>query len=147
MDRIARVIVERSRVFLGLAAVLTILSVISLFFVSFNADVSSFLTEGNPVGEELVALQERYDSTDTINILVTLDEGATFEDREALSDLALIGSKLRSVSGVANVSSIVPARDSRHRADDHLNHDRERSRRDRRAAHRVKPRRRPAVER
>ena len=109
MDRVARVIVERSKVFLGLAAALTILSAISLFFITFNADVSSFLTEGNPVGEELAALQERYDSADTINLLVMLDGGATFDDREALADLALIGSKLRGVTGVASVSSVVPA--------------------------------------
>jgi predicted RND superfamily exporter protein len=107
VDRVAKLIVERSKVFLGLTALFTILSVISLFFISFNADVSAFLTEGHEVGEEFAALQERYGSTDTINVLVVLEDG-TFEDRDALADLTLIGSKLRALSGVQNVSSVVP---------------------------------------
>ena len=108
MDRIARVIVERSRVILGSPRPFRFFRCSPSFFVSFNADIASFLTEGHEVGEELAALQERYDSTDTINMLVTLEQG-TFEERDALADLALMGSKLRDVSGVEEVSSVVPA--------------------------------------
>jgi hypothetical protein len=108
MDRVARVIVKRSKVILGMTALLTVLAVIALFSLNLNADVSSFMTEGNAVGEEFSALQERYDSNDTINLLVTLEQGRTFADQDALADLARLGSELRAMDGVASVSSIVP---------------------------------------
>ncbi|MEN8115088.1 MAG: hypothetical protein ABFS21_11970, partial [Actinomycetota bacterium] len=66
MDRIARFIVHRSKVVLALTAIVTILSVLMLFRMSFNADVSSFLFEGNETGREFIELQEKYEATDPI---------------------------------------------------------------------------------
>jgi predicted RND superfamily exporter protein len=105
----ARFIVEHSKVVLALTVLVSLGAVVSLFFITFNADVSSFLTEGHEVGERFAALQERYDSADTINLLVEVEEGSSFEERDALADLTLIGSKLRAVTGVAEVSSLIPA--------------------------------------
>ncbi len=56
MNTIARFIVERSKVVLAVTGVITLLAIGMLFRVSFNADVSSFLLEGNEVGEEFAAL-------------------------------------------------------------------------------------------
>ena len=49
-----------------------------LFRMSFNTDVSSFLLEGNETGEAFAALQEKYETTDPINVIATLPDGETF---------------------------------------------------------------------
>jgi predicted RND superfamily exporter protein len=60
MDAVARFIVNRSRLILVVTALLSVLAIGMLFRMSFNADVSSFLLEGNPTGEQFAALQEKY---------------------------------------------------------------------------------------
>ena len=59
MERIARFIVNRSRVVLALTAAITILAVVMLFRLDFNADIASFVLEGSPTGQEFAALQEK----------------------------------------------------------------------------------------
>ncbi len=108
MDRIAHFIVHRSKVVLAITALITLTAVGSLFSISFNADVSSFITEGHEAGEEFVALNEKYGAADTINALITLTGDGTFRDREGLSQLARVSNTMRDVSGVESVSSIVP---------------------------------------
>jgi hypothetical protein len=108
VDRIARFIVKRSRLVLALTAVVTLLSVLMLFRMSFNADVSSFLLEGNATGEEFLALQEKYAATDPINVVASLPDGHTFFDAENLALLVELRDDLLQVEGVVAVASIVP---------------------------------------
>jgi predicted RND superfamily exporter protein len=108
MDRIARFIVEHSRVVLGITAVVTLLSVLMLFRMSFNADISSFLLAGNPTGEEFVALQEKYDATDPINVLASLPDGQTFASADNAALIAELRDTLVVVEGVESVASVIP---------------------------------------
>ena len=78
MAPLARFIVERSRVVLAITAVISLVAVAMLFRMSFNADVTSFILEGNATGQEFVALQEKYDTSDPINVVASLPDGETF---------------------------------------------------------------------
>lgn len=108
MSSIAKFIVDRSKVVLALTGVITLLAIGMLFRVSFNADVSSFLLEGNEVGEEFAALQEKYDSRDPINVVASLPDGEAFTSPSNLALLAQLRDVLRDVEGVDSVAAIVP---------------------------------------
>ena len=108
MDRIARFIVEHSKRVLAVTGIITLVSAAMLFRMSFNADVSEFITEGNPTGEAWVALQEKYDTGDPINVLVSAPEGRTLFEKDLLVSVAELRDTLAGIEGVVQVGSIVP---------------------------------------
>jgi predicted RND superfamily exporter protein len=108
MSRIARFIVEHSRVVLALTALISILSVLMLFRMSFNADISSFLLEGNATGQEFVAVQDKYATTDPINVVASLPDGQTFTTSDNLALIAELRDSLSAVEGVVSVAAVVP---------------------------------------
>ncbi len=109
MPRTARFIVAHARRILAATALLSLLAVAMLFRMEFNADVSSFLLEGNETGEAFAALQDKYDSADPINVVASLPAGQTFTDPERLVDLVRLRDELAAVEGVAAVASVIPA--------------------------------------
>jgi predicted RND superfamily exporter protein len=108
MDRIARVIVEHSKRILGLTGLVTVLSLLMLFRMDFNADVSSFIIEGSGVGRQFADLQEKYSTSDPINVVVSLPEGQSFGEKEALLSLLEIQDDLAQTPGVTSVASLIP---------------------------------------
>lgn len=108
MDRVARFIVERSKVVLGLTALVTVLSVLMLFRMSFNADISSFLLAGNETGQEFAALQDKYEAPDPINVMASLPDGEAFTSAHNLALIAELRDTLLDVEGVVGVASVVP---------------------------------------
>ncbi len=79
-----------------------------LFRLKVNADVTQFLTSGNDRGEAWLALQDKYNTADPINILVTFPEGETITDKQALVALVELRDRLAAVDGVSQVGSIIP---------------------------------------
>ncbi len=67
MEPVARAIVQHSRRILALTAVITLAAALMLFRMDFNADVASFVLEGNETGETFQALQDKYATADPIN--------------------------------------------------------------------------------
>ncbi len=108
MDRIARFVVRRSLIVLGVTAVISLLSLLMMFRMSFNADVSSFLLEGNATGEEFVALQNKYDTTDPINVVASLPEGQVFGTAANAALIAELRDQLTALEGVVGVATFVP---------------------------------------
>jgi predicted RND superfamily exporter protein len=110
MERIARVIVAHSRPILVATALISLLAFAMLFRMQFNADISSFALTGSEAGEAFVDLQEKYDTADPINVVVTLREGETFRSKAGLVALLDLRDDLLAVEGVASVATIVPDR-------------------------------------
>ncbi|MBU2600917.1 MAG: MMPL family transporter [Actinobacteria bacterium] len=111
MERIAALIVKHHKRVLGLTGLITLLAVVALFRISFNADVTQFMTEGNEVGRDFVELQEKYDTGDPVNVLVSLPEGRTFRDADALVELIGLRDAISKLEGVGGVATIVPQTD------------------------------------
>ncbi|MDH3470731.1 MAG: MMPL family transporter [Acidimicrobiia bacterium] len=105
----ARVIVGHSRQILAATAVVSLLAGLMLFRMDFNANVSSFVLEGNETGEEFQALQAKYATADPINVVASVDEGGSFTNEGSLVALLSLSSELRSVPGVDDVTSVIPA--------------------------------------
>ncbi|MEN8239398.1 MAG: MMPL family transporter, partial [Actinomycetota bacterium] len=110
MESVARFIVERSKLVLALTAVISLIAVLMLFRMSFNADVSSFLLEGNATGEEFAALQEKYETTDPINVVASLPEGEAFDTSANVALVAELRDSILSIDGVEAVATVVPER-------------------------------------
>ena len=108
MERFARIIVHHRKRVLALTGMLSLLSVLMLFRMDFNADVASFVLEGNETGEAFAALQDKYDSPDPINVVVTAPAGTTFRDVEGLTALAELRDAFAAVEGVDAVTSLIP---------------------------------------
>ncbi len=109
MDRIAKLIVTRARIIMVMTAILSLLSVAMLFRLDFNADVSSFILEGNATGEVFANLQEKYTAQDPITIVATASADAAFNTPEGLARLAELQAAVASTEGVESVASIIPA--------------------------------------
>ncbi len=108
MDRIAHVIVHRSRVILAVTAIITLTAVAMLFRMQFNADIAGSILESNEVGRQFVALTEKYSTSDPINVIISLPAGEAFDEP---TDIALIASardELAALENVGTVASIVP---------------------------------------
>jgi len=108
MDAIARFIVKRSKLVLALTALVSIGAVLMMFRMSFNADISSFLLEGNATGEDLVDLQEKYETTDPINVVASLPDGETLTTSANVALIAELRDSLKAVEGVDRVASVIP---------------------------------------
>ncbi|NOY55433.1 MAG: RND family transporter [Actinobacteria bacterium] len=109
MDRIGRLLVERSGRVLVVTGVITLVAIAMLFRLRVNADVTQFLTSGNERGEAWVALQDKYDTADPINVLVSVPEGKTISDKDVLIELVQLRDRLTALDDVAHVGSIIPA--------------------------------------
>jgi uncharacterized protein len=108
MDRIAGFLVLHGRRVLALTGVLTLVSLAMLFRMSFNADLASAVLDGSEAGRDFAALQDKYDTGDPINVLVTTPEGSTFGSGAVLADLLELTEELRAMDGVVGVASVVP---------------------------------------
>ncbi|MDH3397545.1 MAG: MMPL family transporter, partial [Acidimicrobiia bacterium] len=108
MDRIARFLVEHSKRVLAITGIITLVSLAMLFRMSFNADVSKFITEGNETGEAWVALQEKYETGDPINVLVSAPEGRSLLEKDLLVAVGELRDTLAGIEGVGQVGSIIP---------------------------------------
>ncbi len=108
MDRVARIIVKHSHRILALTGVITLLALLMLLRMDFNGDVASFVLEGNETGETFKNLQEKYRAGDPINVLVSLEDGSTFRDKESLAALVRLRDEIAGIDGVTAIASIVP---------------------------------------
>ncbi len=110
MERIARILVRHSRRVLAATGLVSLVAALMFLRMDFNADISRFITEGNPVGESWVALQEKYDAADPINVLVSLPPGESFRTKTGLVTLAGLREQIAALEGVRQVGSVVPDR-------------------------------------
>jgi predicted RND superfamily exporter protein len=107
LDRIATYIVTHHRRIIGATVLITIASLLMFFRMAFNADVAEFMTDGNERGEAFAALQEKYDTGDPVNVLVTLEDG-DFADGQALAELREVARGIEGLDSVDSVAAILP---------------------------------------
>jgi len=108
MEAVARVIVGHSKRILAVTGIITISALLMLFRMDFNADVASFVLEGNETGETFQALQEKYATADPINVVASLPEGESFASFDNIIRLVQLQDALSEVEGVERVVSVVP---------------------------------------
>ncbi len=110
MTSIARFLVRRARLVLGVTALATLAAIAMLPRVAFDADVASFLTESDAEGRAFAAMQEAYGASDPILILLEREDGGGFDRREGMVLLARAREALRELDAVASVGAFLPER-------------------------------------
>jgi predicted RND superfamily exporter protein len=108
MEKIARLIVNHAKQILAATAILTLLAALMLFRMDFNADVASFVLEGNETGEEFSAIQDKYATADPINVVTSLPDGETFATVDNLLRLLRLQETLGEIDDVTRVVSVIP---------------------------------------
>jgi predicted RND superfamily exporter protein len=106
VQTIARILVTKRKQVLALTGLTTLIAVAMLFRMDFNADVTSFMLEGNERGREFAALQAKYDSGEPIMVLLERDGG--WKDRAGLEQLLEVRTRLSGVEGVQSVGTLLP---------------------------------------
>ncbi len=109
MDRVAHVLVDRARAVIGLTVAITLVcATVALWRMSFNADITAFLSESSDAGRAFAALQEKYAAGDPVTVLVERTDGGTMADRTGLELLLATRDALQAVPGVATVGTALP---------------------------------------
>ena len=108
MERIAQLLVRRRRRVLALTALLSLLALTMLTRIAFNADVTSFLLEGNERGRAFAALQQKYQAGDPITVLLERADGGPMTDRDGLLLLFDTREALAATGGVASIGTLIP---------------------------------------
>ncbi len=108
MNAIARILVERSKVVLAITGIITLVAIGLMFRLRFNADVGGFVTSGNEAGETWVALQDKYDTADPINVVAGLPEGQSFVTKDGALALIDLRDRILAVPDVVAVGSAIP---------------------------------------
>ncbi|MCP4872349.1 MAG: MMPL family transporter [Proteobacteria bacterium] len=106
MEKIARILVTKRHPVMGLTMLITLTSVVMLFRMSFNADITSFMLDGNERGQAFADLQTRYDAGDPITVLLEREGG--WSNRAGLEALVDVQTRLQGVEGVQSVGTLLP---------------------------------------
>ncbi len=108
MHRLAIIIVAHAKRILAITAALSLVAVVMLFRIEFNADVGAFVLEGNETGQAFARLQEEYDAGDPVTIVASTTDGSTFREPQNLALLGELLVALDEVEGTDAVASILP---------------------------------------
>ena len=111
MKKIATLLATRPEPFMVSTVLLTITAaVVSVTRFSLNADVSSFMTEGNAAGQTLVDLNSKYTTTDPIQILASLPKDETLDNTKNMVNLAKLSTLVANVTADVVQLDVAPTK-------------------------------------
>lgn len=108
MRSVARFVVARARLVLAATLVVTAGALLMFPRLSFDLDVTAFLTDSNVEGRAFARMQARYGATDPITVLLTRQDGGRFDDRAGMVLVAQARDALAALPEVASVGSFLP---------------------------------------
>ena len=107
METIAKFIYRRSRLIIILVAILNIAALVSFFRFQLDTDFLSFFTSGNPKTEEFDRLNEKYQTGETISVLIEQDNSLLEE--ENLQSVLRLQQTIEEIDGILQVQSFIPS--------------------------------------
>jgi len=106
LRKIAGFIYDHARPIIALVIVLNVLSAVSFFRFDIDADFLAFFSRGNPKADEYHQLNAKYQSGETISVLVQR-EGSLL-DKSSLLDVYRLQNDIAAIDGVSRVQSFIP---------------------------------------
>lgn len=106
MKKIAGFIYDHAKLIIALVIVLNLVSVASLFRFNLDTDFLSFFSKGNPKADEYHQLNAKYQSGETISILIGRD--ASLLDKESLLEVFHFQQEIKAIDGVTTVQGFIP---------------------------------------
>jgi len=107
MVRIANFIYNKSKLIIILVAILNIVALASFFRFEVDTDFLSFFTAGNPKAEEYDRLNEKYQTGETISVLIEQDNSLL--DKENLQHVFRLQKDIEEIGGISQVQSFIPS--------------------------------------
>ncbi|MFC2043702.1 RND family transporter [Chloroflexota bacterium] len=108
MKRIAGFCYTASTPIIIFVAMLNIAALVSLFRFELDTDFINLFTSDNPRAEEFVRLREKYQTGETISILI--EQGDSLLDKESLQKVFRLREDIEKINGVSQVDNFLPSK-------------------------------------
>jgi len=106
LEKLANFIYNRARLIIIIAIILNLISLASFSRFSLDTDFVSFFSEGNPKAADYNRIMDKYQSGETISILVEND--VSLLDKNSLPTVFELQEEIRSIDGISQVQSFLP---------------------------------------
>ena len=106
MKRIAGFIYDHAKLIIALVIILNLVSLASLFRFNLDTDFLAFFSKGNPKADEYHQLNARYQTGETISVLIEQD--GSLLDKESLLEVFHLQKQIEAIDGVAMVQGFIP---------------------------------------
>ena len=106
MKRIAGFIYDHAKLIIVLVIILNLVSLASLFRFNLDTDFLAFFSKGNPKADEYHQLNAKYQSGETISVLIERD--GSLLDKESLLEVFHLQKEIEAIDGVAMVQGFIP---------------------------------------
>jgi len=106
LKRIAGFIYDHAKLIIALVIILNLVSLASFFRFNLDTDFLTFFSEGNPKADEYHQLNAKYQTGETISILIEQD--GSLLDKESLLEVFHLQKEIETIDGVAMVQGFIP---------------------------------------
>ena len=106
MKKFAGFIYDHARFIIIAVIVLNIASAVSFIRFDLNADFLSFFSKGNPKADEYNALNEKYDTGESVSILIETD--GSLLDLDELLAVYTLQQEIAGIDGISQLQSFLP---------------------------------------
>lgn len=106
MKRIAGFIYDHSKIIIAFVIIINLVSLASFFRFNLDADFLTFFSKGNPKADEYHALNAKYESGETISVLIEKD-GSLLE-KDSLLEVFNLQNEIATIDGVTGVQGFIP---------------------------------------
>jgi len=107
MERIGNFVYARSKLILVLVVILNIVALVSFIRFDLSTDFLNLFTSGNPRVEEYDRLNEKYQTGETVVVLIEQDESLLEEQH--LQDVFRLQEDIEEMDGISRVQSFIPS--------------------------------------
>ncbi len=106
MKRIAGFIYDHSKIIIAFVIIINLVSLASFFRFNLDADFLTFFSKGNPKADEYHALNAKYETGETISVLIEKD-GSLLE-KDSLLEVFNLQNEIETIDGVVAVQGFIP---------------------------------------
>lgn len=106
MKKIANFVYDHSKLVLAFVIIVNLASLASFFRFDFDTDFLTFFAKGNPIMDEYNRLNEKYESGETISVLI--DDDSSLLDKDNLPEVFHLQKDIAAIDNVAMVQSFIP---------------------------------------
>ncbi len=107
MKRLAGFIYEHARIIIVLVIILNLLSLASLYRFNLDTDFLAFFSKGNPKADEYHQLNAKYESGETISILI--ESNGSLLEKDSLLEVYHLQQQIEAIDGIAMVQGFIPS--------------------------------------
>jgi len=107
LKRIADFVYDHAKPIIILVIIINIVALASFYRFNLDTDFLSFFTEGNPRAEEYNQLKEKYDSGESVTVLI--EDGESLLTQENLATIFALQQQIEAIDGILTVQGFIPA--------------------------------------